>query len=176
MGMRKRARRIVIGLGLAAAVLGCCLVALEPDALAMQVFSCKVRIEGGAVLWPRTSSEGRFQGDIDVTAGDIAVRGFLQAIADWSDRLVIIEAADRRCLDVDITIAADMVNVNPGIVRSILRTHGIVLVHELRGSVWSVRLVQLAIGLPDEPSEGTLISVTPRLNHGGIFTDPSASR
>jgi len=158
--MRKRARNVVIGLGLAAAALVCYLVAMEPEALATQIFSWKVRIAGGTVVWPRTGSEGRFQGDIDITAGDIAIREFLQAIADWSDRLVIIDAADCRCLDSDITIAADIVNADPETVRAILRTNGILLSHELRESVWSVRVMQLlTVPNPDEPCENTLISV-----------------
>ena len=57
--MRKRARKIAIGLGLLVAALVAGVVAVQPDLPASQIASWKAWIEGDAVIRPRTSGPGR---------------------------------------------------------------------------------------------------------------------
>jgi hypothetical protein len=155
--MRKRAHNVVIGLGLAAAGLILGLLALEPDGLAMHLAAWRARVGGGVVVWPQPGSVRG--GVVDISAGDIAVLDFLQFIADSSSDLIVLEAAERRCLQAEITIAADMFGADSKTILAILHTNGIDLVQGQPGCIWSLRTAQRSLGHPDEPSDGVLIRV-----------------
>lgn len=132
--MRKRARNVVIGLGLAVAGLTVGVLALEREALAMHLALWRARLEGGAVLWPRPGSlrDGR----ADVESGEIATVDFLQCIADWSGRPIAIDADHRACLESTIHIAVDIEGADSKTVLGFLRTCGIQLSRSPPGDVW----------------------------------------
>jgi hypothetical protein len=138
--MRKRARKIAIGLGLLVAALVAGLVAMEPEALATRVIVWRARMRGAAVVWPRPKASHRERMDIQ---GSMALEDLLQVVADSSGRPIVVEGCDRECIRREVIISVH--NLEPSMVLSLLKGYNLELSRESAGRVWSLHFIDYGL-------------------------------
>ena len=100
----------------------------------MHVVLWRVRLEGGAVLWPECGSLR--DGVVHIEDGEIPTVGFLQFIADSSGRPIVVDARYRGCLESTIVISGEIERADSRFVLAILRTSGLELSRSQPGDMW----------------------------------------